>query len=130
MFDILKTVAHDASTPDNPARENEMPTSREICTQILNDYMHAKQFGTLELMQLAYETGRLNAFGEAKEVAARTTTHPSTVMDIADELNDLTGAYDREFRPRSVASDVSDPVAADRRALAREYNRPSVRRAR
>jgi hypothetical protein len=107
-----------------------MPTSREICTQILNDYMHAKQFGTLDLMQLAYDTGRLAALGEAKEIAARTTTHPSTVMDAAEEMMDLIGEYERTERPRSYASEVSDPVAADRRALAREYNRPSVRRAR
>ena len=100
-----------------------MPTSREICTQLFNDYEHSKQHGTIELMQLAYEAGRFAAFGEAKEMAARTATrpaHPSTVMDIADELYELTGAYDREYRPsKSYASEVADPVADDRRALAR-----------
>ena len=97
-----------------------MPTSREICTQIFNDHQFAKQFGTVELMQLAYEAGRFAAFGEAKEISARTATHPSTVMDIADELYELTGAYDREYRPaKSYASEVADPVADDRRAIAR-----------
>jgi hypothetical protein len=99
-----------------------MPTSREICTQLFNDHQFNKQFSTIELMQLAYEAGRFAAFGEAKAIIASNPpkAHPSTVMDIADELYELTGAYDREYRPsKSYASEVADPVADDRRALAR-----------
>ena len=78
------------------ARENEMPTTREICTQIFNDHQFAKQFGTVELMQLAYEAGRFAAFGEAKAIAAKTTTKPEpTVMDLADEFMDAVNEYDR-----------------------------------
>ena len=47
-------------------------------------------------MALAYENGRFAAFGEAKEIAARTTTRPEpTVMDLADDMMDAINEYDR-----------------------------------
>jgi hypothetical protein len=100
-----------------------LDNAREICTQIYNDYRENASFDHVKLMMIAFEAGQVRAFAKAKEIAAATVTqpaHPSTVMDIADELYELTGAYDREYRPaKSYASEVADPVADDRRALAR-----------
>ena len=73
-----------------------MPTTRETCQQIFNDYQFHKQFDVIDLMALAYETGRFAAFGEAKEIAARTATRPEpTVMELADDMMDAINEYDR-----------------------------------
>ena len=75
-----------------------MPTdnTREICTQIYNDYREVKHFGHVELMMLAYETGRLNAFKEAKELASKPVLRDATVMGAAEDFMDAIREYDRE----------------------------------
>lgn len=94
-----------------------MPTSREICTQIYNDYREVEHFDHVKLMMLAYETGRLNAFKESKELAARPVMRDATVMGAAEDFMDAIREYERPTR--SYASEVADPVADDRRAIAR-----------
>ena len=83
-----------------------MPTdnTREICTQIYNDYREVEHFDHVNLMMLAYHTARMNTLKEVQDVAAKTATRPATVMDAAEDFMDAIREYEQPSRSAVVSN--------------------------